>query len=74
MKTLVCDICKKSVQSPVKDRNYYHFVNRDICEPCKDDLTASLRPVVRSKHPFNYEWYDRVFIDAMEKAIAKGKV
>lgn len=74
MKTLVCDICKRAIQTPVKERNYFHVENRDICEPCKDAVEASIKPVMRSKHPFNYEWYERVLMDTIEKAVAKGKV
>lgn len=74
MKSLVCDICKRAIQTPVKERNYFHIENRDICEPCKDAVEASLKPVMRSKHPFNYEWYERVLMDTIEKAVAKGKV
>jgi hypothetical protein len=74
MKSLVCDICKRAIQTPVKERNYFHVENRDICEPCKDAVEASIKPVMRSKHPFNYEWYERVLMDTIEKAVAKGKV
>jgi len=74
MKTLVCDVCKRTIQTPVAERNYYHVQNRDICEPCKDAIDASIKPVVRSKHPFNYEWYERVYMDTLEKAVSKGKV
>jgi len=74
MKSLTCDICKKSIQNPVSERNYYHLENRDICEPCKDSVDAAIKPVVRSKHPFNFAWYERVLMDTVEKAVAKGKI
>ena len=73
MKTIVCDVCKRAIQSPVKDKNYYHIENRDLCEPCKDQLELVLKPVVRTKQPFNYEWYERMMMDSIEKAIRKGK-
>jgi hypothetical protein len=73
MKTLVCDVCKRAIQSPIAERNYFHIENRDLCEPCKDQLEARLKPVVRAKHPFNYEWYERLMMDSIEKAVAKGK-
>ncbi len=73
MKTLACDVCKRAIQNPIKDRNYYHIENRDLCEPCKENLDLILKPVVRSKHPFNYEWYERLIMDSIEKAVRKGK-
>jgi hypothetical protein len=73
MKTLVCDVCKRAIQNPVKDKNYFHIENRDLCEPCKDQLELALKPIMRAKHPFNYEWYERLMMDSIEKAVVKGK-
>jgi hypothetical protein len=73
MKTLVCDVCKKTIQEPVVGRNYFHYAHRDICESCKDELDLRLRPVVRTKQPFNYEWFDRLTQDSIEQAIQEGQ-
>ncbi len=73
MKSIICDVCKRAIETPVKDRNYFHIETRDLCEPCKENLERALRPVMREKHPFNYEWYERLMMDSIEKAIAKGK-
>jgi hypothetical protein len=32
-----------------------------------------LKPVVRTKQPFSYEWYERLMRDSLEKAVQKGK-
>jgi hypothetical protein len=73
MKTLTCDVCRKTIQQPVSGRNYFHLAHRDICESCKDDLEGTLKPVVRTKTPFSYEWYNQLVGDSLEKAIQKGK-
>jgi hypothetical protein len=73
MKTLTCDVCKHSIQKPVVNRNYFHMAHRDICEPCHDDLEALIKPTVRTKDPFTYEWYDRLVQESIEKAVQKGK-
>ena len=73
MKTLTCDVCRHQIQQPVPYRNYFHMAHRDICEPCHDDLEAVIKPVVREKQPFNYEWYTRLVQESIEKAIQKGK-
>ena len=73
MKTLTCDVCKKKMETPVVGRNYFHVAHRDLCESCKDDLEYKIRPIVRTKGPFGYEWYDKLVQDSIEKAVAKGK-
>jgi len=73
MKTLTCDVCRKKLDDPIPGRNYYHICHRDICEPCKDDLEVTLKPAVRTKKPFNYEWYSKLIYDNIEKAVQKGK-
>jgi hypothetical protein len=73
MKALICDVCKKAVENPFSGRNYFHLANYDVCEPCKDQLELSLKPVIRKKNPFNYDWFDRLMLDSIEQAIGKGK-
>ncbi|MDR0718781.1 MAG: hypothetical protein LBF78_04030 [Treponema sp.] len=74
MKTLTCDVCKNTIESPVSGRNYYHLAHRDICEFCHDKLEAIVKPVVRTKQPFSYEWYARLVQETVERGVAKGKL
>lgn len=73
MKTLTCDVCRHTMDDPIVNRNYFHICHRDLCESCKDELELSLKPVVRTKDPFTYEWYSKLMYDNIEKAIQKGK-
>jgi hypothetical protein len=73
MKTLVCDVCKKLIQNPVHERNYFHIKAWDVCEPCKDQLEINIKSTMRNKRPFNYEWYERLMSESIEKAIGKGR-
>jgi hypothetical protein len=73
MKSLKCDVCHGDITTAISQRDYYHIAHRDICEPCHDRLESLIKPVVRTKQPFNYEWYDRLVRDSLEKAITKGK-
>lgn len=73
MRTLSCDVCKHVIQQPVPNRNYFHVAHRDICESCHDDLETTIKPVVREKQPFSYEWYTPLVQQSIEKAIQKGK-
>jgi hypothetical protein len=74
MKTLTCDVCKHVIRDPIVGRNYFHLAHRDLCEACKDSLELALKPVIRTKQPFGYEWFDRLTQDSIEKAILKGKI
>jgi len=74
MKTLTCDICRKKLENPENTRNYFHIAHRELCEPCKDGLELLIKNTIRTKDPFNYDWYDKLVLDSVEKAIQKGKV
>jgi hypothetical protein len=73
MKTLTCDVCKQKIQTPFANRNYFHLAHRDLCESCKDTLELQIKPIVRTKGPFSYDWYDKLVQDSIEKAVEKGK-
>ena len=74
MKTLTCDVCRCNIEAPITNRNYFHIVNRDICESCHDKLEFLIKPTIRTKSPFNYEWFGKMYKENMEKSIQKGKV
>ena len=73
MRTLACDVCHTIINDPVSNHNYFHVAHRDICEGCHDKLELQLKPVVRVKQPFSYEWFAPLVQDSIEKAIQKGK-
>jgi len=74
MKTLNCDICKNIIKEPVHLRNYFHKAHRDICESCYDKIEYQIKPTVRGKQPFSFDWYTKLFQESIEKACQKGKV
>ncbi|MDR2181077.1 MAG: hypothetical protein LBN92_00185 [Treponema sp.] len=73
MKSLKCDVCHKDITNEINQRSYFHVANRDICEECYEELNFALRPIIRTKQPFSYEWFDRLVRDSVEKAIGRGK-
>ena len=73
MKTLTCDVCHSIVYAPVMGRNYFHMAHRDLCEVCHDKLENQIKPVVRNKLPFDYNWYNKLVQESIEKAVQKGK-
>lgn len=70
MKTLNCDICRKVLEKPIKERNYWHIKEYDICENCKDALEIKLRKILRSRYPFSHDWYENEYIGLIQKGIA----
>ena len=74
MRTLTCDICGNAIENPVSTRNYFHVAHRDICESCHDKIEYMVKPIVRTKSPFNYEWFQKLYVESIEKSIQKGKV
>jgi len=74
MKTITCDICGTAIENPVSTRNYFHVAHRDICESCHDKIDFLVKPIVRTKSPFNYDWFEKLYVESIEKSIQKGKV
>ena len=74
MKTLNCDICRNIIQAPVSGRNYFHKAHRDLCEFCHDKLELLLKPIVRTKRPFDYVWFNKLLQESIETAVKKGRV
>ncbi|MDR1908435.1 MAG: hypothetical protein LBQ35_00770 [Spirochaetaceae bacterium] len=72
MKSLTCDVCKRKIEQPETDRTFFHYANRDLCEACKEDLELVIKPVIRDRQPFNYEWFDPFVREAIEEAIGRG--
>jgi len=73
MKTLTCDVCQGIIQTPVSGRTYVHLAHRDICEHCHDKMLMQIKPVIRTRIPFTYDWYDSYVQESIEKAVVKGK-
>jgi hypothetical protein len=69
MKTLNCDVCGVEIVQPIMNRNYFHVAHRDLCEKCHDALEAHIKPVVRTKQPFTYEWYNDLVQSSIEEAM-----
>ena len=74
MKTLNCDVCHFVITEPFHRRNYFHIAHRDLCESCRDKLDYLVKPVIRSKTPFDYNWFNKLYQESIEQSIKKGKV
>ncbi|HUX41154.1 MAG TPA: hypothetical protein VMV83_08340 [Rectinemataceae bacterium] len=73
MKKLTCDACGHEIESPSPDRNYFHIEDWDVCEPCKESIEMEIRPIMRGKVPFDYDWYRDLMIKSIAQHNAKLK-
>jgi hypothetical protein len=62
------------MDNPVTNRNFFYYEKYSLCEPCKDSMEAQIKPTMRTKDPFTYEWYSKLISDSIDKAIQKGKI
>jgi len=74
MISISCDICKKKLDNAVTDRSFFYYANHSICEVCKDNLEYQVKPNVRAKEPFAFDWYDKLMRDSLDKAVQKGRI
>ena len=73
MQTITCDVCRKKVDNPINDRTFFYVAQFNVCEACKDNLEFQIKPTVRTKNPFSYEWYGKLIQDSLTKSVSKGK-
>lgn len=74
MKQLFCDVCKKVIANPIPTHTCFHIADMDICESCKDELDAALRPTVRTKAPFDYRWADELTLKLLRDGMQRGRI
>ena len=71
MQTITCDVCKKKVENPITGLTFFYLAQNNICEPCKDNLEFQIKNTVRTKDPFNYDWYNKLILDSLAKSVKK---
>lgn len=78
MKYLICDVCKRTLEAPIKDRTLFHHGHFDICDKCQDELDWFTRRYLRKTEvdhrPFDYQWYNDFLMDVLQKATQRGKI
>jgi len=38
MTTIYCDVCKKKMDNPQPNQNFFYYAGFGVCEDCKDKL------------------------------------
>jgi hypothetical protein len=73
MQTVTCDVCRKKVENSLTGRSIFYYAEHSVCEACKDNLEGQVRPAIRNRDPFSYDWYAKFVGDSLVKSISKGK-
>ncbi|HUI71215.1 MAG TPA: hypothetical protein VL354_11915 [Spirochaetia bacterium] len=59
MTAIVCDICKKAVPAARREINYFTILDKDICEPCHDELKNETKQQMRTHQIYTFkDYYD----------------
>ena len=74
MQVISCDVCKKKMDDPITNRNFFYYARHSLCESCRDGLELQIRSTIRSKEPYAMDWYQKYVDDSINKAIQKGKI
>ncbi len=74
MEHTYCDVCKKEVENPVPEVNFFQFAHIDMCETCRNNLEVAVMKTVREKSPFSFEWYDDLRMQVVKQGIQKGGI
>jgi len=73
MIAIYCDVCKKKVDEPHPNKDFFYYASVGVCEDCKDKIEYQIKPQVRAKEPFSMEWYDKLVVDAFIRASQRGR-
>jgi len=73
MINVYCDVCKKKLDEPQPNRDFFYYADFSVCEACKDNLEFQVKPQVRAKEPFSMDWYEKTIKDTFGKAVQKGR-
>jgi hypothetical protein len=67
MTAIVCDSCKKAVAAARRDMNYFSILDKDLCEPCHDDLRDAVKAQMRARTQYLFRDYQ----DLLSRNLAK---
>jgi len=72
MQIISCDVCRKKLDS-ANGRYFAYFGEFTICEACRENLETQIKPTLRGKEPFSYEWYTKLVLDNLSKSVSKSR-
>ena len=71
MTAIVCDVCKKAVAGARRDVNYFTFLDKDLCEGCRDELHDATKKQMFVRRPYLFKDYQETFAKNLVKMTGK---
>ncbi len=71
MTAIVCDACKKPVQAARREFNYFTILDKDLCEPCHDQLRDTTKHQMRARPSYSYKEYYEFLAKNLNKMTGK---
>jgi len=73
MTTIYCDVCKKKMDNPQPNSNFFYYSGFGVCEDCKDKLEYQIKSQVRARETFSMDWYNKLIDDTFSRASQRGR-
>jgi len=61
------------MEDPQTNRSFFYYAKHSVCEPCRDNFEYQIKPNLRNKEPFAFDWYRKYVSDTLDKAVQKGR-
>jgi hypothetical protein len=58
MTAIVCDACKKAIPGARSGVNYSVVLDREVCEPCMDQLLNVTKVQMKGRKPYTFKEYN----------------
>ncbi len=57
MTAIVCDACKKAIPGARRGENYMSLLDKELCEPCADELLNVTKQQMKPRRPYTFKDY-----------------
>ncbi len=58
MTAIVCDACKKAIPAARRGENYMSILDKELCEPCADELLDITKQQMKPRRPYTFKDYN----------------
>ncbi len=62
MTAIVCDACKKAIPGARRGDNYMSILDKQLCEPCSDELLGVTKQQMRTHRPYTFKDYNDTLV------------
>lgn len=51
MMAITCDSCRRVINNPIRDENYYPILHKDLCVSCYKELRIGVQDTMEGRRP-----------------------